>query len=270
MDLSFARANVRGFAGDDGSTQQRDRSVARAGATAGVNGFAGVARATARFCRLGLAAFAATMLAGGVAVATDATGSSAPAPLTIVAFGDSLTAGYGLPPGASFPAQLEAALRAKGHNVTIINAGVSGDTASAGLARFDWAVPSDADAIILELGANDALRGIDPATTRKALDGIMARTQATGLPVLIAGMEASRGLGEDYVQRFSANYTELAKAYDALLYPFFLDGVALDPSLNLKDGIHPNTEGVAIIVTRILPSVEALIQKVRDAPSEAG
>ena len=205
-------------------------------------------------------ALVATLLAALTWAAT--TQVRAASPMTIVAFGDSLVAGYGLGPGDSFPAQLEAALKERGHAVTVVNSGVSGDTASAGLSRFDWAVPEDADALILELGANDALRGIDPATTRVALDAIMQRASERGLPVLIAGMEASRGLGDDYVTRFAANYTELAASYDALLYPFFLDGVALDPSLNLKDGIHPNAEGVAVIVERIMPSVEALIQRI--------
>jgi acyl-CoA thioesterase-1 len=180
-------------------------------------------------------------------------------PLRIVALGDSLTAGYGLDASESFTARLEAALKARGHDVVIVNAGVSGDTASDGLARVDWSVDDDADAVIVELGANDALRGVDPAITRDALDGILARLGERGVPVLLAGMLAPPNLGKDYGARFNPIYPALAAAHGVILYPFFLDGVAADAGLNQPDGIHPNAEGVAVIVERIVPSVEALI-----------
>lgn len=184
-------------------------------------------------------------------------------PIRIVAFGDSLTAGFQLRPADAFPAQLDKALKAKGYAVEVINAGVSGDTAAAGLERFDWAVPDGVDAAIVELGANDALRGIDPGETRKNLDAILSRLKTKDISVLVAGMSAPRNWGDDYVRRFDPIFADLAKAHGALLYPFFLDGVALQTSLNLGDGLHPNAEGVAVIVQRILPQVEALIREVR-------
>jgi acyl-CoA thioesterase-1 len=180
-------------------------------------------------------------------------------PLRIVALGDSLTAGYGLEPAESFTGRLEAALKARGHDIVIVNAGVSGDTASDGLARIDWSVGEDADAVIVELGANDALRGVDPAITRDALDGILARLGERGLPVLLAGMLAPPNLGRDYGGKFNPIYPELAAEHSVLFYPFFLDGVAARTDLSQPDGLHPNAEGVAIIVERIVPSVEALI-----------
>jgi len=183
--------------------------------------------------------------------------------IVIVAFGDSLVAGYQLPPQAAFPVQLEKALKEKGYNARVMNAGVSGDTASDGLARFEWAMPDDADAVILELGANDSLRGIPVEETRKALDQILAKIKARGLPVLLAGMEAPRNWGEAYVRDFREMYKTLAQTYDAVFYPFFLDGVALDSSLNLGDGLHPNEDGVAEIVERIMPDVERLIERAR-------
>jgi acyl-CoA thioesterase-1 len=186
-------------------------------------------------------------------------------PLRIVALGDSLTAGYGLEPAESFTIQLEKALKARGHDIVIVNAGVSGDTSSDGLARVDWSVGEDADAVIVELGANDALRGVDPAITREALDGLLARLGERGLPVLLAGMLAPPNLGRDYGAKFNPVYPELAAKHGTLLYPFFLDGVAARPDLNQSDGTHPNAEGVAIIVERIVPSVEALIAAVSAA-----
>jgi len=183
--------------------------------------------------------------------------------LKIVAFGDSLTAGLGLPAGAAFPARLEAALKAKGHAVAIVNAGVSGDTASGGLGRLDWSVPDDADAVILELGANDALRGIDPKTTKAALDAILGKLDARRVPVLLAGMAAPRNMGADYVRAFDAIYPALASTHRVVFYPFFLEGVATDPKLNQGDGLHPTAAGVDVIVARILPSVEALIARAR-------
>jgi acyl-CoA thioesterase I len=185
-----------------------------------------------------------------------------PRAAVIVAFGDSLTAGFELPQSAAFPSQLEAALRARGHAVTVVNAGVSGDTASAALKRLDWAIPDDADAVIVELGANDALQGLPPAETKAVLAEIIEKLQAKGLPVLLAGMEAPRNLGKDYVDAFADIYTELSARYEVLLYPFFLEGAALDKDLMLKDGIHPNEKGVARIVENILPKVEELLAKV--------
>ena len=186
---------------------------------------------------------------------------SASAGSTIVALGDSLTAGYGLPPGQGFAEQLQDALRARGHDVSVIDAGASGDTSTGGLARLDWSVPEDADAVIVELGANDALRGLDPSITRKALSDIVKRLKARGQKVLLAGMRAPPNLGDVYAAEFDAIYPDLAAAEDVPLYPFFLDGVAADASLNLADGIHPTSEGVARIVEKILPSVETLIVK---------
>ncbi len=182
-------------------------------------------------------------------------------PLRIVALGDSLTAGYGLPQSAAFPVVLERALKARGHNVEIVNAGVSGDTASGGLERLDWSVPDGADGDILELGANDMLRGLDPAATRRALDAIVTRLKARGIPVLLAGMYASRNLGPDYVQRFDAIYRDLAAKHGLVLYPFFLEGVAGQRQLNLPDGLHPTAKGVETIVERILPTVESFLAR---------
>ena len=179
----------------------------------------------------------------------------------IVAFGDSLTAGFGLQNSDSFPAQLEKALKARGQDVKVINAGVSGDTAAAGLARLDWALPDDASGVIIELGANDALQGLDPAATKATLEKIITDVKARGLPILLAGMEAPRNLGKDYVEQFRALYADLATRYDLILYPFFLDGVALDDKYLMGDGLHPNAAGVARIVEGILPKVEELLAK---------
>jgi acyl-CoA thioesterase-1 len=184
----------------------------------------------------------------------------------IVAFGDSLTAGLDLPEKDSFPAQLERALKARGQEVKVINAGVSGDTASAGLARLDWAMPDDASAVIIELGANDALQGLDPAATKATLEKIITELKARGLPILLAGMEAPPNLGKEYVEQFRALYADLAQRYDLILYPFFLDGVALDDQYTLGDGMHPNAEGVARIVDGILPKVEELLAKEKTRP----
>jgi acyl-CoA thioesterase-1 len=186
-----------------------------------------------------------------------------PKPVKIVAFGDSLTAGFGVPADAAFPAKLAVALKAKGHNVEIVNAGVSGDTASGGLARVDWSVQDGTDAVILELGANDALRGIDPKVARMALDSILKKLKARNIPVLLAGMRAPRNMGADYAREFDAVYPELAEQHGAIFYPFFLDGVATDAKLNQADGIHPTAAGVDVIVSRILPKIEALIAEVR-------
>jgi acyl-CoA thioesterase-1 len=195
--------------------------------------------------------------------AMNATADAAERALRIVALGDSLTAGFMLPPADSFPAQLQRALADRGHEVEVINAGISGDTTGAGLARLDWAIGEGADAVILELGANDALRGIEPGKAKANLTAILAQIEARGLPVLIAGMRAPNNWGEAYVREFDAIFPELAKAGGHLLYPFFLDGVATDPKLNLGDGLHPNREGVARIVSGILPVVEQLIGRAR-------
>ncbi len=177
----------------------------------------------------------------------------------IVALGDSLVAGYGLPQDQTFPAQLEAAFRQRGKAVRVVNAGVSSDTASAALKRLDWALPDNADAVIVELGGNDALQGLPPDRTKVALAAIIEKVQAKGLPVLLAGMEAPRNLGQDYVDAFGAIYPDLAAQYGVSLYPFFLEGAALNDDLMQKGGIHPNGKGVAVIVERIMPKVEMLL-----------
>lgn len=196
--------------------------------------------------------------------ATRAAQASTDQETVIVAFGDSLVAGYQLAPDKSFPAQLEARLQEEGLNARVVNAGVSGDTTADALARLDWALPEDADAVIVELGANDALRGFDLAETRRALDDILTRLKDRGLPVLLAGMEAPRNYGEDYADRFRAMYAELAEKHDTLFYPFFLQGVAMNPELNQPDGIHPTAEGVSVIVENILPKVRDLTARARE------
>jgi len=183
--------------------------------------------------------------------------------IRLVVLGDSLTAGLGLPPGKAFPDRLQAALRAKGWDVAVLNAGVSGDTAADGLARYEWAVPPDADALIVELGANDMLRGLKPETTKAALSAILDKAQAAHLPTLIAGMRAAPNLGPEYDRAFDKIYPDLAKAADVALYPFFLDGVAGDPKLNQPDGMHPTAQGVDIVVERIAPSVEEVLKQVK-------
>lgn len=190
-------------------------------------------------------------------------------PVRIVALGDSLTAGYGLPPDQAFPVVLERLLKAKGHDVEVANAGVSGDTTAAGLARLDWAVPPGTDAVILELGANDALRGLPPERARANLDAILTRLRRQDIDVLIAGMQAPRNLGPAYVAAFDGMFRELAEKHGALLYPFFLEGVALDPKLNLPDGLHPNAAGVRVVAGRILPAVEQLVARVRARRQQA-
>ena len=215
-------------------------------------------------CTLAAATFVAVMLAGApvgsAALASDR-------PLRIVAFGNSLTAGYGLPADAAFPAKLERALAANGIATEIANAGVSGDTTSGGLARLDWSIPDGTEAVILELGANDALRGVDPKLTRGALEAMLERLKARHIPVLIAGMLAPRNMGPDYGAAFDAIYPDLAKKYGAILYPFFLDGVAGDPKLNQRDGLHPTAAGVDVIVAKICPAVERLAAAAKAARS---
>jgi acyl-CoA thioesterase-1 len=189
--------------------------------------------------------------------------SAADKPVKIVVLGDSLSAGYGLAVQDAFPSKLAVALKAKGYEVEMINAGVSGDTATGGLDRFDWSVPADADALILELGANDALRGVSPDVTRAALDKILAKAVERKIPVLLAGMKSPPNMGPDYVAKFDAIFPDLAKAHGAILYPFFLDGVAADSKLNQRDGMHPTADGVDVIVKNILPQVEELIAKAK-------
>jgi acyl-CoA thioesterase I len=197
-------------------------------------------------------------------------GTALARPLRIVAFGDSLSAGFMLPANASFPGQLEAALRARGRDVTVVNAGVSGDTAVDGLARIEWSVPKGADLVIVEFGANDMLRGLDPEITRRALDEIITRLKARGASIVLAGMRSMTNLGESYRRRFEAIYPELAKAHQVPLYPFFLEGIAEEAAFNLSDGIHPNRAGVAQIVASILPSVEAALDRLGDPGASSG
>jgi acyl-CoA thioesterase I len=185
--------------------------------------------------------------------------------VNIVALGDSLTAGYGLAANEAFPAQLQRALSGKGLAANVANAGVSGDTATGGLARLDWSVPDGTDAVILELGANDALRGFDPAITRKALAAMLQRLQARKIPVLLCGMLAPPNMGAEYGRTFGSIYPDLAAQTGAILYPFFLAGVAADPKLNQSDGLHPTAAGVAVIVDRILPQVQELIARAKES-----
>jgi acyl-CoA thioesterase-1 len=178
---------------------------------------------------------------------------------TILAFGDSLTAGFGLPPEQSFPAQLEKRLRADGIDARVINGGQSGDTTAGGLARLDWSLADKPDLVILELGANDMLRGIDPASVRANLDAMIGKIKASGAKLLLTGMQASPNWGENYQKEFDRIYPELARGHGVALYPFFLDGVVMNPELNQPDGLHPNARGVALIVERIAPEIAELL-----------
>jgi acyl-CoA thioesterase I len=188
-------------------------------------------------------------------------------PVKIVALGDSLTAGYQLPASAAFPAQLQHVLKGKGIAVEIANAGVSGDTSSSGLARLDWSVPEGTDAVILALGANDMLRGIDPKVTRAALAEIVGRLKARRIEVLLCGMLAPPNLGSDFERAFNAIYTDLAAQQGLVFYPFLLDGVAANAALNQRDGLHPTESGVAAMVAGMMPKVEELIARVRGRPA---
>jgi acyl-CoA thioesterase-1 len=181
--------------------------------------------------------------------------------LTLLALGDSLTAGYGLQPSDAFPVKLEAALRAKGHDVTVINAGVAGDTSLDGASRLDWALSDEVDAVIVEFGANDALRGLPVPQAEQALDQLLGKLAERNLPVLLAGMRAPPNLGPEYQAAFDGMYPRLAERHGALLYPFFLDGVAAEVKLNQADGMHPSPAGVDVIVERILPDVERLLER---------
>jgi acyl-CoA thioesterase I len=206
---------------------------------------------TARLCRSRAIAIAIALVAAASPAAADTT--------KILAFGDSLTSGFRLPSGEGFPAKLEGRLRGEALDVRVVNAGVAGDTTAGGLARLDWALAEKPDLVILELGANDALRGIDPDTVHTNLDKIIAKVQASGARLLLAGMRAPPNWGEEYQDKFDRIYPELARAHDVTLYPFFLDGVATKPELNQADGLHPNERGVAAIVDRIAPVVARLI-----------
>ena len=183
-------------------------------------------------------------------------------PVKLVGFGDSLMAGYQLPASDAFPVKLGAALKAKGYDVEIANAGVSGDTSSGGLARLDWSVPDGTKGVILELGANDALRGIAPEETEKNLDAMLTRLKERGISVLLAGMLAPPNMGADYEKRFNGIYQRMAEKHGVALYPFFLDGVAAKADLQLDDGMHPNAAGVDVMVERILPAAEAFLKSV--------
>ena len=184
-------------------------------------------------------------------------------PIRILALGESLIQGYGLPPGTDFCSELERALRVRGANATVINAGVSGDTSAGGLARVEWSLADNPDAAIVEFGGNDALRGLSPTDTQQNIGAILATLKARRIPVLLAGLKSPRNMGADYTKEFDAVFPALAKTYGVVFYPFFLEGVAADPALNQPDGIHPNVKGVQLIVQRMMPSVFKLIMQTR-------
>jgi acyl-CoA thioesterase-1 len=196
------------------------------------------------------------------ALTLGANAAAAAKPVRILVLGDSLIQGYGLPPGKDFPNQLERALRAKGANVEVINGGVSGDTSAGGVARIEWSLSDKPDAVIVEFGGNDALRGLAPTDTQRNIGAIIAALKERKIPVLLAGIKSPRNMGADYTREFDAVFPALAKKYGVMFYPFFLDGVAANPALNQRDGIHPNERGVAIIVSRITPMVMELISLV--------
>ena len=210
----------------------------------------------------GLVAIFALFVAG----INDLRAAEAPG-LRILALGTSLTQGYNLPPGTDYCAVLEAQLKARGHKVRIINAGVSGDTTAGGLSRLEWLLEEPVDGVIVELGSNDALRSFDTKETTRNLDKILEILGKRGLPVLFAGMKSPRNMGPDYVASYDAIFPTLAKKHGVLFFPFFLEGVAADPKLNQKDGIHPNEKGTQVIVRNILPHVEALIAQIKTRKS---
>lgn len=217
-----------------------------------------------RFNAIAALCLGLSLLAGAaVAQAPGMPAASANTPIRLLVLGDSLSAGYGLPANEAFPVQLERALRAKGHNVNVIAAAASGDTTAGGRARLDWSLVDNPQAAIVELGANDGLRGLEPKSTSENLSAILAALKARGMPTLLAGMLAPPNLGAAYGKEFNAIYPRLAKEQGAALYPFFLDGVATDPALNQADGMHPTAKGIGIIVERILPAVEKLIGSVK-------
>ncbi|MGI9350516.1 MAG: arylesterase [Rhizobiaceae bacterium] len=184
------------------------------------------------------------------------------ADVRVVVFGDSLVAGYGLPPGKAFPEQLSQALQGKSSSIDVINAGVSGDTTSGGLSRLEWSVGDGADIVVLELGANDALRGIPVEITRKNLDAMISRLKSASIEIVLAGMLAPPNMGKKYGDAFNAIYPELAEKHEIKLYPFFLEGVATDPQFNQDDGIHPNPEGVQVMVKNFMPALDSVLEKV--------
>lgn len=208
-----------------------------------------------RFAKLSFAFALGLLLAASVATAARARS------WRIIAFGDSLSAGYQLPASAAFPNVLEAALKARGIDARVVNAAVSGDTVAGGLERIDWALSEGADIVILELGANDMLRGHDVARTQEGLDTLITAIKTRGARPLLAGMRATPSLGADYAARFDAIYPALAAKHGLPLYPFFLKGVAGDPALNKPDGLHPTRRGVEVIVAGILPMVEAMLKE---------
>ena len=211
---------------------------------------------------LSLAIVAGLALTSPHSIALAKAQTQAQAPIKLAVLGDSLSAGYGLMADAAFPARLQKALRDKGIKVDILNAGVSGDTTSAGRDRLDWSIPDGTEAVIVELGANDALRGLDPKVTKAALEDIVKQLRGRKIAVMLAGMVAPPNYGPDYAGKFDPIYSDLARAYEVPLYPFFLDGVAGEAKLNQPDGLHPTAEGIDIIVARILPAVEAFLTKV--------
>jgi acyl-CoA thioesterase I len=200
---------------------------------------------------------------GCLAVALARPAAAADRPLTIVALGDSLTTSFGLAVADGFPAKLQKALADKGIAATIVDAGVSGDTAAGGLARLAWSVPDNTEGVILELGANDALRGLDPAVTRAALDAILRRLAERHIPVLLCGMLSPPNLGADYARAFNAIFPALARTYNSVFYPFFLEGVATHRNLIQGDGLHPTAAGVDVIVANVVPKVEELVARIR-------
>ncbi|MGO6843590.1 arylesterase [Rhizobium ruizarguesonis] len=208
--------------------------------------------------RFKVAALQFTVIAVSLILATGANART----INLVGFGDSLMAGYQLPPGDGFPEKLQAALKAKGLDVTIANAGVSGDTTTGGLARIDWSVPDGTDGVILELGANDALRGIPPEESAKNLDQMIIRLKERGIAVLLAGIIAPPNMGADYAARFNPIYQKLSEKHGLPLYAFFLDGVALEVGLKLDDGMHPNTKGVDVMVEKMEPAVTNFVETI--------
>ena len=204
---------------------------------------------------IGYGRFAAAVNSLLIAILCVTIAHAQPAPTKVAFLGDSLAAGYGVSPAQAIPARLEAALKKQGRNVTVINHGVSGDTTAGGLERVDWMLADKPDIVIVELGANDALRALDPATTERNLDAIIGKLKAAGIMVWLAGMLAPRNFGPEYAQQFDGLYKRLADKHGVPLYPFFLDGVAQDPALNQPDGIHPNPKGVDVVVERLLPFV---------------
>jgi acyl-CoA thioesterase-1 len=224
-----------------------------------VRSYGNSARAVER--RYGLFMHIAVLMLALMTLANPAWADAAK-PIKLVVLGDSLSAGLGLPAQDAFPAKLQKALQAKGIEVDMTNAGVSGDTSSGGRDRLDWSVPEGTEGVIVELGANDAMRGIDPDLTRAALTDIVHRLKARKIAVMLCGMLAPPNFGADYGARFNSIYPDLAKQFDVPLYPFFLDGVAADAKLNQADGIHPTAEGVDIVVSKMLPTVEAFLRTI--------